>query len=98
VSGRPPLSAATPDGWSLEALPRQPEHALLRAPSGHMVTLDFRKRGIRTGYNTTGRFLGEDWSVRRKKYVGRGWRQELVDDAVAHLQELAVVTPGKEMS
>jgi hypothetical protein len=77
-----------PEGWTLELLPRQPDHALLcTPPSGprYMATIDFRARGIRTGYSTTGRFLYEEWNKPRKKYGGRGWKRELVDDAVAHL-------------
>lgn len=80
-----------PEGWTLEFLPRQPDHVLLSTPATgprYMTTLDFHARGIRTGYSTTGRFLGEEWNKPRKKYKGRGWRQELVDDAVAHLREV----------
>lgn len=79
-----------PDGWTLEPLPRLPDYMLLTtAPSpSYMVTIDFGKRGIRSGYCTTGRFVGEEWNKPRKKYGGRGWKQELVDDAVAHLQEV----------
>lgn len=88
----PNLSAfgvVVPDGWTLEVLPRQPDYALLGVPAGrYMATLDFGRRGIRTGYSTSGRLLGEEWDKPRKKYVGRGWRQALVDDAVAHLQAL----------
>jgi len=53
-----------------------------------MATVDFRLRGFRTGYSTTGRLVGEGWNARRKKYGGRGWRQAVVDDAVAHLREV----------
>ncbi len=79
-----------PDGWTLEPLPRLPDHALLTSPlpGRYMATVDFRARGIRAGYSTTGRFVGEEWNKRRKKYGGRGWRQVLVDDAVAHLKLL----------
>jgi hypothetical protein len=86
----PNLSVLLPEGWTLEPLPRQPDHVLLNTPStGYrcMATIDFRARGIRTGYSTTGRFIGEEWNKPRKKYLGRAWRQELVDDAVAHLRE-----------
>jgi hypothetical protein len=79
-----------PDGWTFEDLPRQPDHMLLSTPSPglYMVTIDFRLRGFRTGYSTTGRLVGEEWNKKRKKYSGRGWRQEIVNDAVAHLQEV----------
>ena len=81
-----------PEGWTLEPLERQPDYALLTTPSSpsprYMATIDFQRRGIRSGYSTTGRFVGEEWNKRRKKYGGRGWRQTLVDDAVAHLREV----------
>jgi hypothetical protein len=83
------FGVVVPVGWALEMLPRQLDQGLLSDPSGrYMATIDFRKRGIRTGYSTIGRFLGEEWNKRRKTYGGRGWRQELIDDAVAHLQEV----------
>lgn len=78
-----------PAGWTLEPLPRQPAYALLSTPSSgrrYMATLDLRARGIRTDYSTSGRFISEEWNKPRKKYGGRGWKQELVDDAVAHLR------------
>ena len=79
-----------PEGWTLEPLPRDEDRALLTTESTprYMATIDFRARGIRSGYSTTGRFVGEEWNKRRKKYGGRGWRQELLDDAVAHLREV----------
>lgn len=79
-----------PDGWTLEPMERQPDHALLTTPSPrrYMATIDFRARGFKPGCGTSGRFVGDEWNKRRKKYGGRGWRQTLVDDAVAHLQEV----------
>lgn len=79
-----------PVGWTLEPLPRQPDYVLLStpAPRSYMTTVDFRLRGFRSGYSTTGRLVGDEWNKRRKKYGGRGWKQALVDDAVAHLQEV----------
>jgi hypothetical protein len=79
-----------PDGWTMEPLPRQPDYALLQTPPSpqYMATIDFARRGFRSGYSTTGRFVGEDWKKPRKKYTGRGWKQQLVDDAVAHLREV----------
>jgi hypothetical protein len=85
----PNLNVVLPEGWTLELLPRQPDHALLSTPPDtprYMATIDFHARGIRTGYSTTGRFLGEEWNKPRKKYGGRGWRQVLVDEAVTHLR------------
>lgn len=79
-----------PDGWTLESLERLPDYALLSTPSPrrYMSTIDFKRRGIRSGYCTTGLFVGEEWNKPRRKYAGRGWKQALVDDAVAHLQEV----------
>jgi hypothetical protein len=79
-----------PDGWTFESFPRDEHYALLSTPSPrrYMATIDFRARGFRSGHSTTGRIVGEEWNKPRKKYVGRGWRQMLVDDAAAHLQEV----------
>jgi len=81
---------SVPEGWTIEALPRQPDHALLSTPppGRYMATIDFRLRGFRTGYSTTGLLVGEAWNTKRKKYGGRGWRQAIVDDAAAHLREV----------
>lgn len=79
-----------PDGWTLEELPRQPDYALVTTPPPrrYMATVDLRLRGFRSGCSTSGRLFGEDWNKPRKKYVGRGWKQAVVDDAVAHLAEV----------
>ena len=95
VSGKDPRSVPAsdalriPDGWTLEPLERQPDYALITTPPPrYMATVDFRMRGFRSGYSTTGRLFGEEWNKPRKKYGGRGWKQVLVDDAVVHLQEV----------
>lgn len=82
------VGLSIPEGWTLEALERQPDHALLSTPSPgrYMVTIDFRLRGFRSGYSTTGMLVGEAWNQKRKKYNGRGWKQQLVDDAVVALR------------
>ena len=79
-----------PEGWLLEGLPSQPDFALLSTPPpcSYFVTIDFRLRGFRSGYSTTGRLVGEEWNKKRKKYGGRGWKQELIDDAVTKLREV----------
>jgi hypothetical protein len=79
-----------PEGWTIEPLERQPDQVLLSTPSPHhyMTTVDFRGRGFRPGCGTSGKYVGETWNTRRKKYGGRGWRQTLVDDAVAYLNNL----------
>lgn len=91
LTGEPPLEGfIVPEGWTLEGLPRQPDQALLSTPppQRYMVTIDFRMRGFRNGYSTTGMLVGEAWNQKRKKYNGRGWKQQLVDDAVAKLREV----------
>ena len=77
-------------GWTLEPFDRDPDHVLITTPEPgrYMATLDFRLRGFRQGYSSTGMLFGDSWNTKRKKYVGRNWKQQLVDDAVAHLQEL----------
>lgn len=79
-----------PDGWTQEQLERQPDHVLITTPlpSRFFVTVDFRLRGFRTGLRTTGKLVGEEWNKLSKKYNGRGWKQELVDDAVTYLQKI----------
>ncbi|HSX22883.1 MAG TPA: hypothetical protein VLE97_08940 [Gaiellaceae bacterium] len=84
------LSLRIPKDWTLEPLERLPDYALLSTPPPrrYMATVDFKHRGVRSGYSTTGRYLGEEWNKPRKKYVGRAWRQQLLDDAIAHLAEV----------
>lgn len=87
------LSLRIPDGWTLEPLERQPDppdYVLLSTsePVRYMATIDFRLRGFRSGYSVSGRLVGEEWNKPRKKYGGRGWRQAIVDDAIAHLREV----------
>ena len=79
-----------PEGWTIEPLKRQSDYALITTspPVRYMATVDFRLRGFRSGYSTSGLLVGEAWNKRRKKYIGHGWKQKLVDDAVAHLQEV----------
>lgn len=85
-----PKDIRIPEGWTLEPLEGIPDYALLSTvePLRFMVTIDFRARGFRSGYSVSSRFVGEEWNKRRKKYSGRAWKQGIVDDAVAHLQEL----------
>jgi hypothetical protein len=89
IAGGPLLEGfVVPDGWLLEGLPKQPDFALLSTPPpcSYFVTLDFRLRGYRNGYSTIGMLVGK-WDAKRKKYGGRGWKQQLVDDAVEHLRQ-----------
>ena len=86
----PVTGLSVPEDWTIEYLPRQPDFVLVSTPlpGRIMATVDFRLRGFRTGYSVTGRLVGEEWNKKRKKYGGRGWKQAVVDDAVAHLQEV----------
>lgn len=81
-----------PDGWALEPLPYSNDQALLQTPPPScMATIDFRQRGFRLGLVQSGRFVGEKRGKRgleRKAYEGRGWKQALLDDAIAHLREI----------
>jgi len=80
-----------PEGWKLELIPHSDQLLLSTPPPSLMATIDFRLRGFRSGYVQRGRFVGEKLTrrgVERKKYGGRGWKQALVDDAVAHLKEV----------
>ena len=90
TSNSPVSGLRIPDGWTIEMLPRTTDHALISTPSplSLMVTIDFKLRGFRMGYSTTAGMVGEAWNKKRKKYGGRNWKQVLVDDAVAHLQEV----------
>ena len=91
ISGGAQLEGyVVPEGWLLEGLPSQPDFALLSTPPlcCYFVTIDFRMRGFRNGYTTTGRLVGEDWNTKRKKYGGRNWKQALVDDAAAELRKV----------
>lgn len=79
-----------PEGWSLEQMERLPNHVLISTPPPmyYMATIDFHARGLRNGCSVSGRFIGEEWNAPRKKYLGKGWKQGLVDDAVAYLSKV----------
>jgi hypothetical protein len=84
------LGLSIPVDWMLEPMERDPDHALLSTPSPnrYFATIDWRLRGFRMGCTTYGLMAGETWDRKRKKYTGRNWKQAIVDDAIAHLQEL----------
>jgi hypothetical protein len=82
-----------PEGWTLEPLTGSVDQVLLRTPPplSYMATIDFRLRGFRSGLVSHGSFVREQRGKRgptRKKYEGRGWKQAIVDDAVAYLREV----------
>lgn len=73
-----------PAGWASEDWGGQ---LVLKAPAlvGHVpyagyVTVDFSRRCFRSGSVTIGP------AASQATYTGRGWRQRLIDDAVAWLQ------------
>ncbi len=68
-----------PEGWTTATLVG--EQTLLTSPHKYMVTVDFDKRGFRSGMSTHGQLLN------KTGYRGRGWKQQLVDDAVKWLVE-----------
>jgi len=86
-------SLRIPDGWSLEPMSGRRDVSVLTAPQIGAATIDFRLRGFRGGaFVLSGKFLGEKLTRSgnvRKPYEGRGWKQTLVDDAAAWLQEVA---------
>lgn len=84
-----------PNEWRLEPLERFPNFALLTspAPERYMTTIDFQARGLRSGYCTSGPMLGERGGNKRPIYEKRGWKQKLVDAAVAHLRDVMKELP-----
>jgi hypothetical protein len=87
------MTLRIPDGWVLEKATGLTDVHVLTAPYLGAATLDFRQRGFRGGaFVLSGRFVGEKATRQgpaRKKYEGRGWKQAIVDDAVAWLQGAA---------
>ena len=72
-----------PTGWEIELINGYGGgFMLIRSPMGLMAMLDTKyatQRGFRTGHVTVGRLTST------RTYAGRGWLQQLADDAVAHL-------------
>jgi hypothetical protein len=81
-----------PDGWTLEEMTGSRDVSVLTGPGVGAATIDFQLRGFRGGmYVLSGRFVGEKLTRSgnvRKPYAGRGWKQVLVDDAAAWLNEV----------
>lgn len=77
------MNPTLPNGWHSEEV--RCGQTLLKMPSGidgpgGYVTIDWDRRGFRSGYSTSGRLTSTE------KYAGRGWKEKLVADAVAWLQ------------
>jgi hypothetical protein len=71
-----------PSGWTYRDVDGDGAVLLITHPTGGMVTLDFERRGFRTGYSTTGSVASTG------TYKGREWRLRLVADAVAYLKNI----------
>jgi hypothetical protein len=82
-----------PAGWEIELrvmrVNGNPEAIITTpAPVYYFATVDFSNRGFRAWISLTGPFMTTPDGKRGKKLSGRGWRQTLVNNAVAFLQRL----------
>jgi hypothetical protein len=83
-----------PEGWTLEDYSaRDPDFIVLIMPAPLMMfaTIDLKKRGFRSGITTIGLMSGHTLTkrgYRGKKYEGRGWMQQIIDDAVDYLKKV----------
>ena len=78
------IRARTPTGWTAElydSLDDACQHVVLAWPGNGYVTIDFEKRGYRSGISISG-----PYTCIPGRCTGRGWRGRLVTDAVAWLQ------------
>jgi hypothetical protein len=72
-----------PEGWTREELPFSKHCTVFYAPdTAGMVTVDFEARIFRLGYSLSGPKSSQ------RTYIGRGWRDDLCNDAVACLTEV----------
>lgn len=81
-----------PAGWHLEQNnPDERTQALLSDPSsGQMVVIDFLYRGFRVGPEYRGCFVNKTTTTSgRFIHRGRGWRQNLVNEAVEWMRARA---------
>jgi hypothetical protein len=70
-----------PIGWKFEFI--GDEHTVFFAPNKEgMVTVDYHRRGYRSGINTSGPILNVT------SFTGRGWKDNLETDAVTWLQSV----------
>lgn len=75
-----------PPGWTCERYSPGMNHYIVFSPRRYMVTLDFDRRCLRSGLAVNGLPLAAGREP--KKYAGRGWKEALVADAVAHLRPI----------
>lgn len=73
-----------PEGWTKEEVPNAPQVALgrPRAQGGGFVTIDFERRSFGPGY---GGYPSARYIDLPMNYAGRGWKRQIVADAVAWL-------------
>lgn len=77
------MTETVPEGFTVESYyTNKDEATVVTSPQKFFVTIHWRDRGFRNGTTTIGRLES------KKTYRGRGWRQQLVNDAVAHLQAI----------
>lgn len=74
-----------PAGWVCEDMAGHPDHMVIRSPEGYMATVDLKLRCFRSGMSISGPGV---IVFPAPKYVGRGWRNKLCDDAVKHLESV----------
>lgn len=85
--------AWVPQGWVIEEFPRDPDIVVLNRPQdtgGGMVSIDFTKRVFDGGYQMPRNFPQD---VERKKYGGRGWKEQLARDASSWLEKAMTTIP-----
>jgi hypothetical protein len=84
-SAAPAAPEWLPEGWTIEAAYGDTgAYSLIHSapPHRYMATIDWVRRCVRTGMSVSGRPIAE------KSYRGRGWREAITRDAVAHLRSI----------
>lgn len=76
------VSKVLPEGWTCERYSPAMNHYVVFSPRRYMVTIDFERRCLRTGMSVSG------LPMKTRKYAGRGWKEAMVADAVAHLKPI----------
>jgi len=73
-----------PDGWRIQNDIYGRDCSIVTSPAHCMATIDWERRGFRAGITTIGSFKNK----RSAAFIGRGWKQKLVNAAVAWLRKL----------
>ena len=77
-----PPKATIPEGWRIDSS-RNNDYEMIQEPTGMTVTIDHVKRRAYPGYGNR-----DGQPINDIVYSGRGWRDRMITDAVAHLQKL----------